>query len=127
MELCRYVRKYIPDKREELVQVPQGESRPGRQEQEGTAGWSRGRGRKSWVMALTALTDLQCRLLPAFSDLLIFHLTRRFPSSPTPLKILGRLQGNFETPKAPASSPLVAEVPKRHYIPVGVTLSQSSG
>lgn len=31
MELCRYVRKYIPDKREELVQVPQGESRPGRQ------------------------------------------------------------------------------------------------
>ena len=43
MELCRYVRKYIPDKREELVQVPQGESRPGRQEQEGTAGWGRGR------------------------------------------------------------------------------------
>ena len=31
MELCRYLRKYIPDKREELVQVPQGESRPGRQ------------------------------------------------------------------------------------------------
>lgn len=31
MELWRYVRKYIPDKREELVQVPQGESRPGRQ------------------------------------------------------------------------------------------------
>lgn len=25
-----------------------------------------------------------CRLLPALSDLLIFHLTRRFPSSPTP-------------------------------------------
>ena len=30
-ELWRYVRKYIPDNREELVQVPQGESRPGRQ------------------------------------------------------------------------------------------------
>ncbi|KAK2106018.1 hypothetical protein P7K49_015532, partial [Saguinus oedipus] len=25
-----------------------------------------------------------CRLFPALSDLLIFHLTRRFPSSPTP-------------------------------------------
>ena len=50
-----------------------------------------------------------------------------FPSSPTPLKILGRLLGNFETPKAPASSPHVAEVPKWHYIPVGVTLPQSSG
>ncbi|MEJ1289304.1 hypothetical protein NN561_020346 [Cricetulus griseus] len=25
-----------------------------------------------------------CRLLPALSDLLIFHLTRRFPSSPNP-------------------------------------------
>lgn len=58
-----------------------------------------------------------CRLLPALSDLLIFHLTRRFPSSPTPsprLRPEARLRRGRRHARLYSMDPAPCQARKRH-------------
>lgn len=58
-----------------------------------------------------------CRLLPALSDLLIFHLTRRFPSSPTPsprLRPEARLRRGRRHAKLYSMDPAPCQARKTH-------------